>query len=165
MIKIEINDKDIARIQRKLSSAQGGIGNPQIIAAAMMVGGQTLKRIMAVYPPVSRRKQPFKTDKQRRYVMWALRKGMIVIPYFRGQNPRSENMKARWIVRKIAGGVAVANNASYAQLVHGWQQQATYHKGTGWRTDQEVMTTEKARIVGDIRAAYIMGVNATWGQR
>lgn len=163
-MNIIVSDKDIERIKRKLTSTAGGIGNPQIIGAAMIVGGNTLKRIMAEYPPVSRRKQPFKTDKQRRYVFWALRKGLIVIPYFRGQNPRSENMKARWIVRSVSNGVEVANNASYAQLVHGWQKQAAYHKGTGWRTDREVMTTERDRIVGDISAAYRMGVNAVWGK-
>lgn len=156
----QINPNDIPRVQGKLN----GIGDKKIMSDALFVGGQTIKRIIAEYPPVSRRKQPFKTDKQRRYFFWAIRKNLIVVPYFRGQNPRSENLKARWMVRKIANGVEVANNASHARLVNGWETQAAYHKVTGWKTDRQVMTDDRDRIINDVGAAYFVMVRAIWAK-
>lgn len=155
-VSITINDADI---KRKLSA----ISDQKIVQAALFVGGQKVKSIMATYPPVSRRKQPFKTEKQRRYVFWALRKGLIVIPYFRGQNPRSERLGSRWTVRSGTNRVIVANNASYAGLVQG-DEQTHYHKETGWRTGRDVVTRDRDEIVKEISDAYAIGIKNAWSK-
>lgn len=155
--KITIDD---AAIKRKLSA----IADEGIIQAALFVGGQEVKKIMATYPPVSRRKQPFKTEKQRRYVFWALRKGIIVIPYYRGQNPRSERLGSRWTVRsETARRVVVANNASYAQLVQG-DKQTAYHKETGWRTARDVVTRDRNKIIKAVADAYAIAIKNAWSK-
>lgn len=160
ILEIRLDTEKSRRLMEKLNALK----DEEIVNAALFVGAETLKRIMAEYPPVSRRPQPFKTDKQRRYVFWALRKGLIVIPYYRGQNPRSEDMKHRWAINRIARGVELRNNASYVQLVHGWQRQADYHKGTGWRTDRSVIEQDGPKIADDVRAAYMTALQKVWQQ-
>lgn len=80
------------------------------------------------YPTPKRASQPFKTDKQRRWFFWALRTGLISVPYVRtgilASSWRAENNGwADW---------SIANSASYAALVVGRGEQSHYHKNHWW---------------------------------
>lgn len=161
IIQIQFDPNGLRRLQDKLNALK----NDEIVDAALFVGAETFRRIMAEYPPVSRRPQPFKSDRQRRYFFFALRKGLIVVPYYRGQNPRSEDMKHRWTVKRVQRGIVEArNNASYVQLVQSWEKQTEYHKGTGWRTDRQVIEQDGAKIVGDVKTAYTIAIRKIWEQ-
>src|SRR3990167_8825838 len=71
------------------------MAHPKNIAVALYVGAVYLQSKVSPYPPaVAHPKQPFTSDKQRRYVIMALRKGIIEIPYRRGQ-PRGSQVLAR----------------------------------------------------------------------
>lgn len=149
--------------QLKVLSELAQLSDPKVLSAALFVGGNKLKSIMAEYPPVNRRPQPFKTAKSRRYFFWALKQGIIQVPYVRGRSPGSEDMKHRWIVRQTGEGVEVANNASYVHMVHDVNEQVQYHKEGGWRTDKDVMEQNGADIVKDITTAYVIAVKHIWG--
>ena len=123
-------------------------------------------------PPASRRPQPFKSDKQRRFFFWALGKGIIEVPY-----PRTNYM-----VRSLSGvnSDSVRNvkpignhgyegqfgtRTEYAPLVIGEHTQARYHKGTWWHMG---LLREKARkpvervfeLMGAAMAKWLGGGNA-----
>ena len=156
-MNVEIDDQK----QMQLLAKFDALADPGVVSAALFVGGQTIKRIMAEYPPVRRGPMIWSSDKekanrQRRYIFWARSQGLI--PYVRGTNPNSEDMKHRWIVTSIPGGVEVSNNTSYARLVHDESLQTQYHKITGWKTAQAVMRDERARIMADIKDAYHMAI-------
>lgn len=103
-------------------------------AAALHVKGQA-----ASYPHVSRRPQPFKTDKQRRGFFARLKAGLIDVPYRRGISPNSERMDAKWAITMLSDLRAAAiNTATYAGLVLDRLNQARYHQETGWKTVQDV---------------------------
>ncbi|KPJ95378.1 MAG: hypothetical protein AMJ53_02840 [Gammaproteobacteria bacterium SG8_11] len=94
------------------------------------------------YPVASRKPQPFKSDKQRRFFFWALRSGRISVPYRRtGTLGRSltigqpGNIKE---VRKLGQGVEgqFGTRTKYAPMVIGQRSQARYHQGTWWTLNE-----------------------------
>lgn len=159
-VRLVIDPNELARLKQKLTRLQ----EKGIMQAALIVGAETLRRIMQEYPPESHRPQAFKTDKSRRYFFWALRKGKIEVPYRRGQSPGSESLKHRWTVTPVSDGVEVRNNASYVRYVHSWESQAAYHKETGWKTDRQVITEDREKIVNDISSAWIIAANHIWNE-
>lgn len=98
-------------------------------AAALYVKGDASK-----YPPVRRKKvAQFWTKKQRGYFFYALKKGLIDVPYTRGSSRRSERLMQRWGIRKQGNTRVIGNNASYSLLMYGrGKAQSLYHKGN-WR--------------------------------
>ncbi len=151
-----------AEQQLKILSDLAELGDPRLVTTALLVGGNKLKSIVSEYPPVNRRPQPFKSVKQRKYFFWALKQGIIQVPYVRGHSPGSEDMKHRWIVRQTGEGVEVANNTSYVHLVHDAKEQAAYHREGGWQTDEDVMKNHGEAVINDVTTAYMMAVKHIW---
>jgi hypothetical protein len=92
------------------------------------------------YPSPSGKKFKFVSDKQRRYVMWALREGKLKVPYKRrksgglGGSLTKGNPENIWYKRNIGGSnfeAAIGTQLPYAEHVIG-QKQAAYHQGTWW---------------------------------
>ena len=92
--------------------------------------GQRVKLKAAAYPPQSRKPQPFKTAKQRRWFFAALKAGIISVPY-----SRTGTLANSWRATKSGWSHwLVENSAAYAELVIGdGGQQAKYHQGTWWQ--------------------------------
>ena len=72
--------------------------------------------------------QPFKTERQRRWFFYALREGLITVPYTRtGLLANSWRTKregwADWVIE---------NSAIYGALVVGRGKQASYHQNHWW---------------------------------
>lgn len=88
---------------------------------------------LAVYPPASRKGQPFKTEKSRRFFFAALRSGAIEVPYRRGGR-NSQTLGRKWVIQPDGDGATLTNTAGYSDLVQGGQAQAAYHRGN-WTTD------------------------------
>lgn len=139
-IHIEGMDALLAKIQtlKQLKQLRG-----TLLAAGAHVAGK-----LKEYPPASHRKQPFLSEKQRRYVFWAMGKGIIEIPYRRGQSPGSRNLKQQWtVVAESDMRVMVNNPTPYGPLVQGKDEQARYHQATGWPTDEGVAESEMDTVV------------------
>ena len=105
---------------------ESGLGN---LISDAVIEEQVLPRSRK-YPNPSRKKQPFKSAKQRRYFFAALRSGKITVPY-----PRTQGLAANTSKRRLGlSGMAVKFTRPYAAFVIGEdEEQADYHKGT-WTT-------------------------------
>lgn len=116
------------------------------------LAGLHLQSRIRKYPPVSRRKQGFTSDRQRRGFFAKLKSGEIDVPYRRGMSSRSERLGQRWAVSRSSDGfsVTVGNNASYANLVQGYKQ-SLYHKRTGWKRFDDVAEKESRTVQKIIR--------------
>jgi len=143
VIRIEGLDELIDKIET--------IEDLEFVKAGMVAAGKHIKGIMRAYPPVSRRPQPFVSDKQRRGFFAKLRSGEIEVPYRRGQSPGSQTLGRRWAQSARDGGLTqvIGNNAGYASLVQG-PEQTQYHKQTGWKTTKQVAEEERETVTNFI---------------
>jgi hypothetical protein len=151
-MKVTIPDR--AKLRGKIQTIeQLKFLRPYVRAAALYVKG-----LLARYPPARRGSQPFKTAKQRRYFFWALKEGIIEVPCFRMQNPKSENLAGSWGMKKEYGGLryTVGTNVSYARWVMDRKQQSAYHKTTGWGTVQGI--AEDPQVIGEVNRLIGKGV-------
>lgn len=146
-----IRIEGIDRLLKKLGRMGSAVYKPAIAEAATHI-----KSVLEVYPPRRYGKQPFKTARQRAYVMWALNEGLIEIPYRRGLSPGSQALGRRWTIEFRDNGktAIVGNNVRYGPLVQGADTQSRYHQLTGWKTDRQV-ATEEAPAVKEILARHI----------
>jgi hypothetical protein len=89
-------------------------------------------------PPVQG-SMKFKSDKQRKYVMAAIARGDITVPYRRGsaKSAGSESLQNAYRVNKEGTTVTLTNAASYVNFVIG-NNQADIHKGR-WKTAEEAV--------------------------
>ena len=149
MTKVTIDldglDEVLARLERVGSLAPLRAG---VAAAALQIKGY-----IARYPPKRPREMRF-TDRQRRFFFWALRQGIIEVPYQRGQSPGSEDLSQRWTIKLRQHGLTaiVGNNASYVRYVQDRDRQSSYHKGN-WQTAQDVAERHAAEVTNIIRLA------------
>jgi hypothetical protein len=105
---------------------------------------------LQVYPAASRKPQPFKSDKQRRFVMALIREGKV--PY-----RRTGNLGRKWTthVSTSSNGIegTVGNNTDYGPYVQSASGQAAYHQGTWNNTDLAVFNRNHAGIERDFLTA------------
>lgn len=133
-----------------------GLDKPENFRRPMNQAVQHIHRRIMKYPSRSKRPQPFKTDKSRRYFFWALKAGKIEVPYRRGQSPGSEQLQQSWTTSVSVDGRQgkVGNDTTYGPLVQDRSQQTAYHAGTGWTTSQDVVESEQDEVVGFFEAQY-----------
>ena len=142
-------DKELMRKLSKLTDLR-------FLRPTMKTVGQHLKEKAKSYPGGNQhRPQPFKTAKQRRFFFAALRRGDIEVPYRRGVSPGSENLSKRWHFKTDRGGtgVTLTNNASYAGLVMGPNEQTAYHAETGWKTTDQIAEEEQKTVLDTLKKA------------
>ena len=129
------------------------VGSLRPVVVGMKAGAIHLKGKIAKYPRVSRRPQPFKTNKQRRGFFAKLRSGEIEVPYRRGISPSSERLGQSWTVKARDGGLTqvVGTDTTYGQLVQDRIKQTLYHKTTGWKTTEDVTEQEGDEVVRGVK--------------
>jgi hypothetical protein len=138
------------KLLRKLDKMGSKVYRPALAEA-----GAHLKSVLASYPPqVTGRKQPPKTRRQRLFLIWAIREGLITIPY-----RRTGGLGRRWTVDLRDGGktAVVGNNAPHVRYMHADGEQSLFHAAGGWKTDKQVAREEagavKAILVRHLREA------------
>ena len=127
---IKYNDKAARqRLARNLT--------PAIQAGAMAIAA-AIQHNLAPYPSPSGKKQPPKSEKQRRYVFVLIRAGKI--PY-----RRTGQFGQRWNIRPLSLGAILENRRDKAALIVGRLNrpgdQAGYHRGTWTNVDSAVNQT------------------------
>jgi len=117
-------------------------------AAAVHVKGKA-----AIAPRVSRRPQPFVSDRQRRGFFYHLKMGDIVVPWRRAISKGSQDLEHSWWIKTRDRGLAavVGNDTTYGPLVQaakdtGHGKQAQYHKIAGWKTDETILAENQDAI-------------------
>ena len=159
-LTIDFNQFNLALLQ---------LTNPAFLRELVHAGALTIESKFKRYPPANRlsREQvygtTFQSDKQRRFFFWALRNGVIQVPYFRGQNPRSENLQQSWNVVMLDNLTAQIGTAvSYAPLVMDAERQTMYAKAVGWRSVQSILPDAEP----EARAAMeteLQKASSAWG--
>lgn len=119
---------DVRQALAALQALDIGALTPKIANA---VADEDVIPALHKYPSQSGKKMQWASDKQRRFVMAAIRRGDIQVPYRRTGDYGNSFMK-----QPTSDGVALVSNLSYAPFVRG-PGQAEYHRGT-WDTLEEL---------------------------
>lgn len=86
---------------------------------------------MAKYPSPSGKRQPFRSDRSRRFFFAALKRGQINVPY------RRTGKTGQTTKQTTAAGVDVVSQAPYSDKVRTKGKQYKYLEGT-WPTTDEI---------------------------
>lgn len=134
---ISITASDFETFGLQIGAAAESI---EIISARLVANvGQDTLDFARIYPPVPHGlKQPFKTDRQRRFFFAALRAGRLQVPY-----QRTGTQGLRWLLRLNPAGqglfsAEVYNDNPYRRWVQGYRrEQAKIHAGR-WSSQEEI---------------------------
>lgn len=115
------------------------------LQAALLAGGEQVKRKVVVYPPQTMANSPDNPTGrwyERTYgPRWRRRDGSV------GGSPTSEDLKHSWNVQAIGQTVVVGTDTTYAPYVHDKEKQAKFHKDRGWKTIQDIGEQEAPTII------------------
>lgn len=124
------------------------------LRGATMAGALTALSYIKPYPEKNRPSrssvygQTWQSAKQRRYFFFALRKGVIQVPYRRGLSPGSQRLGRSWTAKHVDDtSVAIGTNVTYARMVKDEQQQTRYMKAVGWTTIQQDIERGKREVM------------------
>ena len=124
-------DKLIAIFDRFIDNRRYG--------AALAASSEVFMGFARVYPSQSGKPFKFVSEKQRRYVMMAINKGIIQVPYRRR---KSGGLSGAWSYQVKTFGESleseIINAMPYASWVMHTQEQAQYHQGN-WQTTDTVL--------------------------
>ena len=107
---------------------------PEVSARGVLKWAKATRAILksTPYPARNTKKMKWQSDKQRRFVMAAIRRGQIKVPYV-----RSGNLANRWKVIRTPTGAIIANSADYSVYVVGdavgYGQNRHFHRGRWWK--------------------------------
>jgi len=132
---------------RELAEKLGSVEAACLVVSVPMRNSLTrLRASMKAYPkkPVGL-EQKFKTLRQRRYFFWALKHGIIQVPY-----RRTGTLGRRWTSRIEANGRRgiLGNNTLYAPYVQDAERQ-NHVLGYWTNTDQAVIEKHRATILAE----------------
>lgn len=122
----------------KLEAKLGRLASLSVLAPPMVRSLARLHSFMATDAPKRPQKQPFKSEKQRRWFFWALDEGMITVPYHRtGLLGRAWQMRVENTGAQMIG--VLSNPTPYGPFVQAPPpRQAAYHVGN-WRTTDDAV--------------------------
>lgn len=141
-------------ILKKLEALEGG----KALRTGMYQAGEHVLKVAKRYPPKNRptRKSVYgstwKTERQRRFMMWAIRnpgESGIEVPYRRSQSPGTERFKQQWSHTWRSDGRVhdIGNHASYGLWLMDPKRQSQYMRAVGWKTTQKIADDERNRCV------------------
>lgn len=141
---MSVTIRGLEAVRAKVSSLESA----DAFRRGVATGATRIKEFMATYPAQVHKPQPFKTEKQRRFVMAALKEGRLSFPY-----GRTGSLGRRWTIVFSNGGqsATIGNNTEYGPLVQQAGAQAGYHAGN-WQTDQDAIDQMGPLVTQDIDA-------------
>lgn len=114
------------------------------VKQGLLQAGGYLVGMQGNYPPERHGEMPGfpKSEKQRRYFFWALKNGIIKVPYVRtGILQRSFGMS----IENNGLTIRTGTNLDRAKWTHGVEQ-ALYHRITGWQQTQMIAQREAGNV-------------------
>ncbi len=142
--------------QSQLNKAFDRLGTAhmqQILRPPMEASLLSLQDVLTDSPGPPQRPYPkmLRTDKQRRWFFWALKQGVITVPY-----QRTGKLEQSWTWKVTATGSGlrgeIGTNMSYAHWVQRQGSQARIHKGN-WLTDYGAVQQKRDEIGRRFRSA------------
>ncbi len=149
MIEIRMEVNGVSEVVGHLRNIAG----IQVLRPPMEESVNLLLAYMQDYPGPPQRPYPqmLRTEKQRRYFFWALKNGLIQVPYV-----RRGKLGQSWTTSVTATGNGlhgiVGTNLKYAAYVMNSERQALIHR-QNWRTDRQAVEVNRAEIVERFRVA------------
>lgn len=138
-LTIVVNPSDLARLVGKLGRAT----SLAMLRVPMTQALALLQTDLATYPNAQPHRQPFKSERQRRFVMAMIRAGKI--PY-----RRTGNLGRSWTSEIASSSEAltgqVGNTRSYGPFVQGADRQSAYFQGSNWPTDKSVFDKRLPKV-------------------
>lgn len=116
---------------------------------AEAVANEVVMPNLAKYPGQSHAKQPFVSDRSRKYFFAALRSGQLVVPY-----RRTGQLSGNWQRVPYSDGLALRSGAPYSDLVRTAGKQARYHAGN-WPTTEDIARQSEADAALAATAAIV----------
>jgi hypothetical protein len=109
--------------------------SPALTAVTKAIAAEAQDRI-APYPPATEAKSP-SNPAGRWYERgfgpkWRRKDGSV------GGRKTSETLGRRWSIKSAPQQATLTNLASYSNVVHGAEEQASFHATRGWRADEGV---------------------------
>jgi len=125
----------------KLVAKLGRLESVQLLRLPMHAATKLIYAEAIKYPGQTKKPFKFVSDKQRRYVIMAIRKGIIQVPYRRR---KSSGLAGSWVERVEDHGDSlvgiVGSSISYGPFVMSPDNQAQYHQGN-WQTTDDIVNT------------------------
>lgn len=146
---LQVNQGSVDSLFRKLDRLVA----VEVLRAPMEESLQILQDDLTDYPGPPQRPCPnmLRTAKQRKYFFWALKQGIIQVPY-----QRTGKLGQSWTYRITATGSGlrgvVGTNIRHAKWVQAEDSQAMIHRGN-WPTDARVVQQRRDEIGRRFRAA------------
>jgi hypothetical protein len=152
MSEIVVEVQGIEELQARLGRA---VSNA-VLSGAMQRACALIQERLALYPPASHRRIQWASEKQRRFVMAAIREGRIEVPY-----RRTGTLGRRWTTAISGSGDdltgTVGNNTTYGPYVMSRDMQAAYHAGT-WPVAEAVANQAEGDVLGIFQDAVQAGL-------
>ena len=148
----------IEQVQKQLASIP-----PAVIPAVQLAVGNYLLNalIKQEIPPQKRVKRrdvygkPFQSNKQRRWFFWALKHGIIDVPYRR--RGRHGGISTRWHIIQIGKGIAyklnLQNDDPAAKYVYGDDTQNKLIGVIGWKKIGAIVDERSKKLGGVMKRA------------
>ncbi len=141
----------------ELIRAAGWLATLEFLRAPMQAACEAIAGEAAIYPPASRKRMTWKSEKQRRFVMAGIRSGAIQVPYRRtdrlGQGWTTKVTSAPSELRGIVG-----NDIQYGPYVMDDKDQAAYHGGT-WPVMGKIARAMEPTVVDLLEGATRTALN------
>jgi hypothetical protein len=147
----------ITTIGAEALSAKLGQLAPKAIEIGLEDAAEYTQLQMQTYPSQKSVPMEWVSEKQRRYVMAAIRDGRIQVP-----RARTYNLQSSW-TKSISGYTAtIQAGASYAHWVQG-EDQARMMSKIGWQTTKEFVSNKASQVfhmfeLGVRRAIAMLGL-------
>lgn len=157
-VGMQVNQNSINSLFRRLDH----LAAVNVLLRPMEESLLSLQDDLTDYPGPPQRPYPkmLRTAKQRRYFFWALKAGVIQVPYVRtGKLGQSWSWKIETTGAGLRG--VVGTNMGYAKWVQREDSQARIHRGN-WLTDARAVDQRRAeigrRFAAAIRRAMAGGI-------
>ena len=144
MIRVEVT------IPKSLTADIGGIYKHLAEPVMVAVATETQHELTNLKPPrPPRGAMQYVSEKQRRFVMAAIQRGDITVPYKRGIDKRSQRMNRSYRLVRAPQNITLTNSATYWPYVIGIRQ-APIHKGRWKRVDDVIVKILRSSLVPDV---------------
>jgi hypothetical protein len=124
-----------------------------LVQAAAKPAAEAVLAIAKPYPSPSRARQPFKSDKSRRFFFAALRSGAISVPY-----RRTNAMGNAWDWQPTPDGAVATNPHPHAAMTIVKDTRFRYHRN--WPTEEQIAANaaEPARAAAEAGIIRLVGM-------
>lgn len=144
MIRVEVS------VPKSLLADIEGVYKHLAEPVMVAIATETQHELSNLKPPSPKQgAMKFVSEKQRRFVMAAMKRGDITVPYRRGIDKRSQRMNRSYRLVRAPQNIALTNSATYWPYVIGTQQ-AQIHKGRWKRVDEVIVKILRSNLVPDV---------------